>query len=374
MRLLRRLDLMKGVVFVITLWYLLTVSKHQEKIEDIWNAAKSTADEHYLYSEDFEWRKVTVALTEARIEKVFVLSPEDIELRVVFPKLRNLDFGTTYKWLLCLEGDQMAIFKPKWYDRDYSPQFWSDGFELHTSEIASFHLDRILGFRRVPFASGRLINFRSEILPVASRYLLETSFAKGSEWCLSATCYFCTEPLITCSTGGLIEGAASYFVDGLSDARHDPFSLSSSASNRKGCDNLWFGGSLPEPPLAPLEQRVELSVLDFLTNHFDSKLYFHKKGFLVYADRGRSFTDSYVDDDTNLAALKICCRMPFQTKRRLEKLSTENQLNRLLKESLQNDAIGSLPILSEEHLAAVQRRLQRVLQIARKCALEVKSN
>ncbi|KAL5011499.1 hypothetical protein ScPMuIL_010050 [Solemya velum] len=52
--------------------------------------------------------------------------------------------GTQPKLLLTLEGDQKAVFKPKWYERDYiveGPDPYG-GLDRHNGEIVAFHLGR----------------------------------------------------------------------------------------------------------------------------------------------------------------------------------------------------------------------------------------
>ena len=54
-----------------------------------------------------------------------------------------------------------AVFKPKRYERDtiIEGNSW-DGYDRHNAEIAAFHLDRVLNFRRSPLVVGRKINLR----------------------------------------------------------------------------------------------------------------------------------------------------------------------------------------------------------------------
>lgn len=53
------------------------------------------------------------------------------------------------------------------------------GYDRHNAEVAAFHLDRILGFRRAPLVVGRHINLRTEIKPVATEQLLSTFLTQG---------------------------------------------------------------------------------------------------------------------------------------------------------------------------------------------------
>jgi hypothetical protein len=46
-----------------------------------------------------------------------------------------------------------------------------DDMERHTAEIASFHLDRVLGFRHATPTVGRVVDLESEIWPVANKSL-----------------------------------------------------------------------------------------------------------------------------------------------------------------------------------------------------------
>ena len=54
-----------------------------------------------------------------------------------------------------------------------------DGYDRHNAEIASFHLDRLLDFRRAPLVVGRFVNLKTEILPVATDQLKKTFRSKS---------------------------------------------------------------------------------------------------------------------------------------------------------------------------------------------------
>lgn len=90
--------------------------------------------------------------------------------------------GSQLKITLLLEGGQLAVFKPKWYARDYlvTGEPYA-GRDRHNAEVAAFHLNRLLNFSRVPIVTGRTIDLKTEIKPVAAQRLTETFFTKDGK-------------------------------------------------------------------------------------------------------------------------------------------------------------------------------------------------
>lgn len=82
---------------------------------DFWKWTQSSSSAHHLYSADFDWAAVNKGLATANIQKVYSFSSDDDELGDIFPKLKSSDFGSAYKWILVLDGGQIAIFKPQWW-------------------------------------------------------------------------------------------------------------------------------------------------------------------------------------------------------------------------------------------------------------------
>ncbi|PIK37183.1 putative extracellular serine/threonine protein kinase FAM20C, partial [Apostichopus japonicus] len=92
--------------------------------------------------------------------------------------------GTQVKLFFTFEDQSTAIMKPWRVPREYETlpdHYYFADIERHTAEIAAFHLDRILDFRRAPPVTGRILNMTSDIRRVSSHALNKTFFISPGE-------------------------------------------------------------------------------------------------------------------------------------------------------------------------------------------------
>uniref|UniRef100_A0AAV2LC85 Uncharacterized protein n=1 Tax=Knipowitschia caucasica TaxID=637954 RepID=A0AAV2LC85_KNICA len=87
--------------------------------------------------------------------------------------------GHHLKLSLKMHNFAKVMFKPMRQQRhEETPEdvFYFVDFQRHNAEIAAFHLDRVLDFRRVPPVVGRLVNVTAEILQVTQNEDLRAVF------------------------------------------------------------------------------------------------------------------------------------------------------------------------------------------------------
>ncbi|XP_078286466.1 extracellular serine/threonine protein kinase FAM20C-like [Rhinoraja longicauda] len=294
--------------------------------------------------------------------------------------------GTQLKLTMTLNNYGKALFKPlkQTREEETSPDlFYFSDFERHNAEIAAFHLDRILGFRRIPPVSGRQVNVVKDIRDLTTDSHLERTFfvSPVNNVCFYGGCsYYCNMEHPLCGKPEMMEGSMAAYLPDVTLARRlswrNPWKRSYHKTkkakwevNPRYCDKV--KKMEPYNTGTRLVDLMDMTILDFLMGNLDRHHYetFQKFGndtFLLHLDNGRGFGRHSRDEVSILAPLHQCCRMKRSTFLRLRLLAGEAfRLGDVMRESLRSDPLS--PILAEPHLAALDRRLHTVLQAAADC-------
>ncbi|XP_016060521.1 PREDICTED: glycosaminoglycan xylosylkinase isoform X1 [Miniopterus natalensis] len=307
--------------------------------------------------------------------------------------------GTQLKALLILEGGQKVVFKPKRYNRDYVVEGEPyAGYDRHNAEVAAFHLDRILGFRRAPLVVGRFVNLRTEIKPVATEQLLSTFLTVGNNTCFYGKCYYCRETEPACADGDTMEGSVTLWLPDvwpLQKHRH-PWGrtyregkLARWEYDESYCDAVKKTSPYDSGPR--LLDIIDTAVFDYLIgnadrHHYESFQDDEGASMLILLDNAkrpalcfglpdpsaittnfqekRSFGNPSLDERSILAPLYQCCIIRVSTWNRLNYLKN-GVLKSALKSAMAHDPIS--PVLSSPHLDAVDQRLLSVLATVKQC-------
>ncbi|XP_030045934.1 extracellular serine/threonine protein kinase FAM20C-like [Microcaecilia unicolor] len=294
--------------------------------------------------------------------------------------------GTQLKLVMSLQNFGQALFKPmkqSRYEETPADFFYFSDFERHNAEIAAFHLDRILDFRRIPPVAGRLINMTKEIRDITTDKKLAKTFyiSPANNVCFYGECsYYCSTEHALCGQPDQIEGSMAAFLPDTTLAKRQSWRSPWRRSYHKSKKAEWEMNSdycvhvKKTPPYdhgTRLLDLIDMSILDFLMGNLDRHHYetfetFQNDTFLLHLDNGRGFGRHSQDELSILAPLHQCCRIKKLTYLRLQLLATETyRLSDIMRESMAKDVLA--PILAEPHLAALDRRLRIILHIVQEC-------
>ncbi|XP_043820650.1 extracellular serine/threonine protein kinase FAM20C [Dromiciops gliroides] len=293
--------------------------------------------------------------------------------------------GTQLKLIMTFQNYGQALFKPMKQTREQETPpdfFYFSDYERHNAEIAAFHLDRILDFRRVPPVAGRMVNMTKEIRDVTrDKKLWRTFFiSPANNICFYGECsYYCSTEHALCGKPDQIEGSLAAFLPDLSLAKRKTWRNPWRRSYHKRKKAEWevdpdYCEEVKQTP--PYNSNrildiMDMTIFDFLMGNMDRHHYetFEKFGnetFIIHLDNGRGFGKYSHDELSILVPLNQCCRIRKSTYLRLQLLAKEEyKLSDLMEESLLKDKIA--PILYRLHLEALDRRLRIVLQAVRDC-------
>ncbi|XP_053708292.1 extracellular serine/threonine protein kinase FAM20C [Synchiropus splendidus] len=297
--------------------------------------------------------------------------------------------GTQLKLILSFPNRGRALLKPMKQTRETetdSNLFYFSDFERHNAEISAFHLDRVLGFNRIPPVIGRLINVTADVREITTdRTLAKTFFSSpAGNVCFYGSCdYYCSTEHPVCGRPHALEVSVAVMLPDTKIAPRrswrSPWKRSYSRSkiatwetDPDYCDQV-----KQTPPYnsgTRLVDLMDMVILDFLMSNMDRHHYetfesFGNETFLLHLDNGRAFGRHSRDEPSILAPLQQCCRIRQSTLLRLKLLAHPTfHLSDVMRESLAQDPLTAIaPLLTEPHLSALDRRLATVLQVVKTC-------
>uniref|UniRef100_W5KLK3 FAM20C golgi associated secretory pathway kinase n=1 Tax=Astyanax mexicanus TaxID=7994 RepID=W5KLK3_ASTMX len=291
--------------------------------------------------------------------------------------------GTQLKLIMTFQNYAQALFKPMKQTREQETPpdfFYFSDFERHNAEIAAFHLDRILDFRRVPPVAGRLVNMTREIRDVTrDKKLWRTFFiSPANNICFYGECsYYCSTEHALCGKPDQIEGSLAAFLPDLSLAKRKTWRNPWRRSYHKRKKAEWevdpdFCDEVKQTPPYDRGTRLldimDMTIFDFLMGNMDRHHYetFEKFGnetFIIHLDNGRGTLSPLIGQSYCLTREQESTRSTYL---RLQLLAKEEyQLSSLMEESLLRDRLT--PILIKPHLQALDRRLRLALNVLAEC-------
>jgi len=293
--------------------------------------------------------------------------------------------GTQIKFILTFNDGSRAMFKPMRFPREQETlpdhYYWSD-YERHNAEIAAFHLDRVLGFNRVPPTVGRILNITTQIRRYADDDLEPTFFySPAGNLCFYGQCdYYCDSSHAVCGHPDVIEGSVMAYLPSSNDLGRktwrSPWKRTYSKRKRadwehnpRYCEKL--RKRVPYNTGRRLLDLMDLAVFDFLIGNLDRHHYETFSNFgnftnPMHLDNGRAFGRPGFDDLSIIAPVTQCCLIRHST---LTKLLSYNEgpasLSDVMRTSLNADPIA--PILLDKHFKALDRRVKIILKILSDC-------
>lgn len=293
--------------------------------------------------------------------------------------------GTQLKLIIEFIDGGHALFKPMRFPREQQTlknHFYFTDFERHNAEIAAFHLDRMLGFRRAVPIVGRNVNITQELYALAQGDLLKTFFiSPDNNLCFHGKCsYYCDTAHAICGNPDMLEGSFAIFLPGKEAAPRKVWRHPWRRSYHKRRKAQWEVDDdycdlvkevHPYNEGRRLLDIMDMSVLDFLMGNMDRHHYetfkmFGNNSAPLHLDHGRGFGKPFHDEVSILAPVYQCCLIRHSTLASLLRYHTgPHRLSEAMRSSLSVDPVN--PVLWEPHLIALDRRLNIILQVIREC-------
>ncbi|XP_045035916.1 extracellular serine/threonine protein CG31145 [Daphnia magna] len=302
-----------------------------------------------------------------------------------FYNISQKEGGTQLKLVIEFAPGGMAMLKPMRFPREQETlpnHFYFTDYERHNAEIAAFHLDRIMGFRRAPPVVGRLVNMTTELYALATGELLRTFFISPAQnLCFHGKCsYYCDTGHAICGHPDQMEASLAAF---LPDKEFVPRKTwrhpwRRSYHKRKKAqweeDDQYCDQVRQLPPYNEgrrLVDLIDLAIFDFLAgnmdrHHYETLSLFGNQTFPIHLDQGRAFGRPKHDEMSILAPLYQCCLVRRTTLATLLRFHHGPfRLSTLMRKSLARDPLD--PILAAGHFVAMDRRVAITLRVIRHC-------
>lgn len=299
--------------------------------------------------------------------------------------VNQMSGGTQLKLIITYDNEMRALFKPMRFDRKQQTlpnHFYFTDFERHTAEIAAFHLDRLLGFRRSVPVTGRLLNITTEIYELTDHEMLHTAFrSPAGNLCFHGKCsYYCDTSHAICGHPDTLEGSFAAFLPEkeLSERKlwKHPWRRSYNKRKRAQWETeddycAMIRQMEPYDQGRRLLDLIDMAVFDFLMgnmdrHHYETFLAFGNETFTIHLDHGRGFGKPFHDEVSILAPLLQCCEIRVSTlKTLLHYHNGPKSLSVAMQEAMFDDPVA--PVLWTPHLTALNRRIAIILSGVRDC-------
>jgi len=303
-----------------------------------------------------------------------------------FTSIEQKSGGTQFKLTVDFGDQRLALLKPMRFPRQVGTlpnHFYFTDFERHNAEIAAFHLDRLLEFRRTIPVAGRRLNITTEIYDLANPELLKTFFiSPDGNLCFHGQCsYYCDTSHAICGTPDTLEVSMAAFLPETEIAPRKTWRHPWRRSYHKRRKAAWESDpnycevvkeAKPYERGRRLLDIMDLAVFDFLMGNMDRHHYEtfrpfgSRSAYPIHLDHGRGFGRPHFDELTILAPIYQCCMVRSTTLTTLLKFHQGPQgLGQALKQSLESDAVA--PVLLDDQFVAMDRRVSLILQVIREC-------
>ncbi|XP_018577764.1 glycosaminoglycan xylosylkinase homolog [Anoplophora glabripennis] len=320
-------------------------------------------DLNHLWTESNSWvfKSQLINLTSPSLGKLFValkkakIISADVDTR-----------GTQLKLLLTLEGNQLVVFKPQWYEKERiieGPVY--AGKDRYSSEIVGFYLSVIFKKPLTPMSVARQLHLKREIIPVATQRLSDTIFAKDNRTCFYGKCYFCKKEDAVCSDeNSILNGAVIFNFKAPLNNYRSPWQR----TYKKGKKAMWqeYGENYCKTIKEKLSKKriydlIDTAIFDFLIQNGDRHHYETIDDAVIWLDNGKGLGNPNVHHIDILAPLYQCCMLRRETWKILLGLT-----GGILREKLE-----SMPdihnLITEDHLIAIEKRLLIVFSTIEYC-------